>query len=145
MQKNDSDYEPTTKIFDDSFDPYTSIEKNLSVFEIDYKKLNTYSYLNNYGIFLSNLTPKNVECENIKSSKDKNILTYIECLCKMYIGHNIHYKLKEEISMNTNISILKGDHLFSLGYFEIAKIGNPLLIKYYSKISQNLVKVRLYL
>lgn len=105
--------------------------------EIDYTKLNTYNYFLNYSAFL-----KQIRFEQETNTKDKNINVFIECLCRIYIAHNIHYKIKEEISKKTNLFILKGDYLFSLGYLTVCKIGNPLLIKYYSKISEHFAKVR---
>ena len=158
------------------YNPYSELEKSVNIEEIDYSKLNTYSYFLNYSIFLQmlnspttdadnpyaidtklNTTDTNTNPNNTIETKDTinttdtktktkiktnttnqiDVKTYIECLCKMYIGHNIHYKIKEEISKKTNLYILKGDYFFSLGYYTVCKIGNPSLIKYYSKISEN--------
>lgn len=150
------------------FDPFRDLEKSVNLFDIDYKSLNTYNYFLNYGKFINSLVDskpnptsspeedknnKNIDDSNIKMknesersrSIDKSIITYIECLCKMYIGHNLHYKIEEKISKKTNLFILKGDYFFSLGYYTVCKIGNPVLIKYYSKISEILSSVSYYL
>ena len=121
---------------------------------LNFRNQVTYNYFMNFGKFITNLNSKrsksfnNIENEYIKNyisnsnnKEEKELNTYIICLCKMYIGHNLHYKLNEEISKKTNLNILKGDYLFSSGYYLLAKLGNPLLIKYYTKISIILAKV----
>ncbi len=55
----------------------------------------------------------------------------------MFIGHNIHQKINNEISKKTNLLILKGDLFISLGYYRVSQMGNPSLIRIYSKIAQN--------
>lgn len=47
---------------------------------------------------------------------------------------------KDEISNKTNLKILKGDYFFSLGYLNVCQLGNPLIVKLYSKISENFAK-----
>lgn len=78
--------------------------------------------------------------ENALSNEKIN--TFIKCLCKINVGHNIHQRINNEISSTTNLYILKGDYFFSLGYYTVAKIGNPLLIKFYSKIAENFARVK---
>lgn len=58
----------------------------------------------------------------------------------IFIGNNIHQRILDEISRRTNIFILKGDYFFSLGYSTIASLGNPYLIRIYSKINENFAK-----
>jgi hypothetical protein len=61
-------------------------------------------------------------------------------LCMIFIGNNIHQRIIHEISRRTNIFILKGDYFSSLGYSTIASLGNPYLIRIYSKINENFAK-----
>jgi hypothetical protein len=56
------------------------------------------------------------------------------------VGHNIHQRINNEISKKTNLYILKGDYFFSLGYYTVSQIGNPLLIRFYAKIAENFAK-----
>ena len=58
----------------------------------------------------------------------------------IFIGNNIHQRILDEISRRTNIFILKGDYFSSLGYSTIASLGNPYLIRVYSKINENFAK-----
>ena len=113
-------------------DLYTELETKINNFEVDFNQMNTYNYFINYSNFISNLS-MNKNCNS-----ETKLKTFIKSLCEMYIGHNLHYKVEENISKKTNLRILKGDYFFSLGYFNLSKIGNPILIKYYSKISENL-------
>lgn len=120
------------------FDPYKALE-NINVFEIDYSKLNVYTYFTNYSVYLNSIggnDTKSTEGKKMEGITD----TFIECLCKMYLGHNLHYKIDEEISKKTNLNILKGDFLFSQSYYILSQKGNPMLIKYYSKISEIFAK-----
>lgn len=119
------------------FDPYKALE-SINVCDIEYSKLNVYTYFTNYSLYLNSIShsQKLVENQMVESITK----TFIECLCKMYLGHNLHYKIEEEISKSTNLNILKGDFLFSQSYYILSKKGNPMLIKYYSKISEIFAK-----
>lgn len=133
---NDSK-ESTEKINNsDNYDPFKDVESSLNLTEINYKKLNTYSYFMNYSNFL--LTMIKEDSIKDKEELENSIKTFVESLCKMYIGHNIHYKIEEQISKKTNFNLIKGDYYFSLGYYNLCNLGYPVLIKYYSKISQML-------
>lgn len=76
----------------------------------------------------------------MSNSNEEKIDTFIKCLCKIYVGHNIHQRINNEISKKTNLYILKGDYFFSLGYYTVSQIGNPLLIRFYAKIAENFAK-----
>ena len=118
----------------DSFNPYDELEKTKTSFKINYKQLNTYYYFENYFNFLASLAQINYGKDDF--GLQEKIDSYIKSLCKMYICHNIHYKVTEEVNKQTKISILKGDYIFSEGFYEVCKIGDPNLIKYYSKSSE---------
>lgn len=126
-----------------NYKPFTDLESSVNNFKIDYKNLHTYKYFINYGQFINMLCSSKTSNTNDDLLLQEKVNTYIECLCKMYIGHNLHYKIEEKTSKKTNLFILKGDYYFSLGYFTLSKINNPCLIKYYSKISERLSKVSL--
>jgi hypothetical protein len=125
-----------------NYDPFKEVESSVNLTDINYKKLNTYSYFMNYSNFL--LTMIKEDSVKQKEELEDSIKTFVESLCKMYIGHNIHYKIEEQISKKTNYSLIKGDYYFSLGYYNLSKLGYPVLIKYYSKISQMLSIVSFY-
>jgi hypothetical protein len=110
--------------------------------------LNVFHYFKKFDSFLFSLKTdsddiiKENEINNNKELNEK-INTFIKCLCKIHVGHNIHQRIDNEISRKTNLYILKGDYFFSLGYYTVAQIGNPLLIKFYSKISENFARVKI--
>jgi hypothetical protein len=74
------------------------------------------------------------------AAKEK-VETFVNCLCKIYIGHSIHQRINNEISKQTNLFILKGDYFISLGYSTVTTLGNPLIVRFYSKIAENFAKV----
>ncbi len=119
---------------EDDFDPYTVLEKSITTFEIDNTKLNIFKYFNSFSEFISslNLIGNNEE----KDYSQDNVNKFIDSLCKIYLANNLHFRIKEEISRRTNLSILKGDYLFSLGYSNVTSIGNDKVLKYYIKISE---------
>lgn len=142
---NNTIYYNNTIQLNDSYNPYTLLENSVSIFDIEYNKLNIYNYFKMFSKFIYSTNNCTNSLDKIYKTKLLNINTFIECLCKMYVGHTLHYKISEEISNKTNIKILKGDYLFSSGYNILSKLGNPALIKYYSKISMILSKVSLFI
>lgn len=124
------------------------MEKSTSIEQIDYNKLNIFKYFLNYGNFIKGLEPLPLELENngIDNIDSKNKIvnekgtTFTQSLCMIFIGNNIHQRIFDEISRRTSIFILKGDYFFSLGYNTIASLGNPYLIRLYSKINENFAK-----
>lgn len=127
------------KTIKDSYNPYLMLEKSRDIEEIEYEKLNVFSYFNKFNNFISVLDQK-----SNKSEENEKIQTFIKCLCNVYIGNNIHQKINDEISKKTNLLILKGDYFVSKGYFTLSKVGNPTLIRFYSKISENFAKVNIF-
>jgi hypothetical protein len=113
------------------YNPFSQLEKSRDIEDLDYEKLNIYQYFSNYNKFLKAFTSETSSKEN------ERIDIFIKCLCKMFIGHNIHQKINNEISKKTNLLILKGDLFISLGYYRVSQMGNPTLIRLYSIISQN--------
>ena len=61
-------------------------ELALTTNEPNYEKTNIFQYFKEFHNFLSKFD-KN-------SEKTQNIDTYIKCLCKIYIGNNIHCQVK---------------------------------------------------
>jgi hypothetical protein len=112
-------------------------ELKISTIDPDYQNTYVYSNFKEFSNFILKLS-KNQE------SKER-VETFINCLCHIYLGNLIHKEIKsnrnynelDEISKKTNFYILKGDYFFSLGYYNISKLGNSLLIKFYSKIAEN--------
>jgi hypothetical protein len=123
---------------DSLYDPYNRLEKSREIEELDYNSINLFKYFENYNSFLSALDNKSNQHEI------ENIETFIKCLCKIYIGNSIHQRINDEISKKTNLRILKGDYFISLGYKTVAALGNPLVIRFYSKIAENFAKVIYY-
>lgn len=122
--------------------------------------MNLFSYFDKYNNFLRAFDEDQIETQeenqnstDISLTNDETSLThnftnseqkielFIKCLCKIYIGHNIHQRINNEISKKTNLFILKGDYFISLGYSTVATLGNPLVIRFYSKIAENFAKV----
>ena len=113
------------------------MEKSREIEDLQYEKLNLYKYFSKYNNFLNAFSQNG---SIITNSQNEKIDTFIKCLCKIFIGHNIHQRVNNEISKKTNLYILKGDFFFSLGYYTVSQIGNPLLIRFYSKIAENFAK-----
>lgn len=113
------------------FDPYEILEKSNSEFEINNSKLSIHKYFSKYSNYISSL---------IKDKKTIENTTYIDSLCNIYLANNLHLRINEEISSKTNMIILKGDYLFSIGYKNIAKLSNKHALKWYISISEMLFK-----
>jgi ATP-dependent Lon protease len=147
------------------YNPYNQIEKSRDIEDLQYEKLNIFKYFSTYNNFIGAFVNKNIsqnlqDSQDLQNSSNKNnkenvaveydtnevdkIDTFIKCLCKIYVGHNIHQRINNEISKKTNLYILKGDYYFSLGYYTVSQIGNPLLIRFYSKIAENFAKVNFF-
>lgn len=122
-----------------SYNPYQTLEKTRNIESMVYERMNAYQYFSIYEKFLKAFDYTKNEMEKNKSESE--VQNFIRCLCKIYIGHSIHERINNEISKKTNLYILKGDYFFSLGYYTVSKMGNPLLIKFYSKIAENFAKV----
>lgn len=118
------------------------MEKTREIDDLQYEKLNLFKYFTNYNNFISAFEDSN---QNKYQITNDNIDKFIKCLCKIYVGHNIHQRINNEISKKTNLFILKGDYFFSFGYFTVAQIGNPILIRFYSKIAENFAKSIFYI
>jgi hypothetical protein len=95
-----------------------------------------FSYLSYYTNFISSLQEQSLD-----SITRVETDTFIKSLCDIYIAHNIHLRINDEISKRTNISILKGDYYFGIGYDKIAGLGSKSLIKIYSRISEYFARV----
>jgi len=120
------------------------MEKSSAIEKIDFDKLNVFKYFLNYGHFIKSLNTANPiqnenKIPNLNSNNDKAI-NFVNSLCMIFIGNNIHQRILDEISRKTNIFILKGDYFNSLGYNTISSLGNPFLIRLYSKINENFAK-----
>jgi hypothetical protein len=117
--------------------------------------MNLHNYFNKYNNFIkafefssekvSSLDiDREIEIDQLStqdSIKNEKIETFVNCLCKIYIGHSIHQRISNEISKKTNLFILKGDYFISLGYSTVTTLGNPLIVRFYSKIAENFAKV----
>jgi hypothetical protein len=128
----------TELLIENTYNPFQKLEKSRDIDEVEYEKLNCFKYFMKFDSLVAALSPK-------YKSNEGEIDSFMKCLCKIYIGHNIHQRINNEISKKTNLYILKGDYFFSLGYYTVTKIGHPLLIKVYSKIAENFAKVKLNL
>jgi hypothetical protein len=116
------------------------LEKSRDIDSLDYEKLNNYRNFSKFNLFLSAF--ENGNGSGIKEGEANAVDVFIKCLCKIYMGHTIHQRIKNEISKRTNLLILKGDYFFSLGYYTVSQLGNPLLIKFYAKIAENFARVK---
>ena len=117
--------------------------------------MNLHNYFYKYNNFIKafEFTGEKVSSIDIEKDKDEalnssqdtikneKIETFVNCLCKIYIGHSIHQRISNEISKKTNLFILKGDYFISLGYSTVTTLGNPLIVRFYSKIAENFAKV----
>jgi len=110
--------------------------------------MNLFNYFKHYNNFIKAFD----DCDNSESYEktyeeakleNQRIDTFIKCLCKIHIGHNIHQRINNEISKKTNLFILKGDHFITLGYLTVTTLGNPLVVRFYSKIAENFAKVKI--
>jgi hypothetical protein len=132
--------------FNHSYNPFQNMEKSSTIEKIDFNKLNIFKYFLNYGSFIKSLNNYNGQDESkssINQSNNKNndkAINFVNSLCMIFIGNNIHQRILDEISRKTNIFILKGDYFNSLGYSTIASLGNPYLIRLYAKINENFAK-----
>ena len=117
------------EIESNDFDPFGTLEKSISLFEIDNKKLNIFNYFHQFNEYISSL-------KSTDKSKSNESSVFINSLCQSYIGHNLYLRIKEEISPKTNLNILKGDYLFSNAYLNISKLGNMQLINRFYQISE---------
>jgi hypothetical protein len=110
--------------------------------------MNLFSYFDIYNNFIKafdefgNFDSYTNNSTNPSQLENQKIETFIKCLCKIYIGHNIHQRINNEISKKTNLYILKGDYYITLGYSKVATLGNPLVVRFYSKIAENFAKVK---
>lgn len=126
-----------------SYDPFQNMDKSSTIEKIDFNKLNIFKYFLSYGDFIKSLNSTNSQekNENILNNKNNDkAINFMNSLCMIFIGNNIHQRILNEISRKTNIFILKGDYFNSLGYSIIASLGNPFLIRLYAKINENFAK-----
>ena len=109
--------------------------------------MNLFNYFQHYNNFIKAFddfeNSDSYEERTITNLENQRIETFIKCLCKINIGHNIHQRINNEISKKTNLFILKGDHFISFGYLTVTTLGNPLVVRFYSKIAENFAKVKL--
>jgi len=137
-----------------SYNPFQNLEKSATIEKIDFYKLNVFKYFLNYGKFIKSLNNNNsadysqqqeakegsINQNQINNKSNDQALNFVNSLCMIFIGNNIHQRILDEISRKTNIFILKGDYFNSLGYSTIASLGNPYLIRLYAKINENIAK-----
>lgn len=136
-----------------SYNPFQNMEKSSTIENIDFNKLNIFKYFLNYGSFIKSLNNNNnfnnSDCNQqeaqsplnqMNTKKNDQAINFVNSLCMIFIGNNIHQRILDEISRKTNIFILKGDYFNSLGYSTIASLGNPYLIRLYAKINENFAK-----
>jgi hypothetical protein len=116
-----------------------SINKSADIEPIDYNQLNLFKYFSHFSTFIALFNNKT------DSLTQKESDTFIKSLCNIYIAHNIHMRITEEISKKTNVNILKGDYFFSQGYEKVANMGSLTLIKLYSRIAEYFARVSLML
>jgi len=110
------------------------MEKSKNIEALDWEKHISYKYFSIYSKFLEVF-------DNTSQIDKTNIDMFIKCLCKIYYAHNIHERINNEISKITNLFILKGDYFFANGYYSVTQLGNPLLVRFYSKIAENFSRV----
>ena len=135
-----------SEFIENKYNPYNLLEKSREIEELQYEKMNIFKYFSYYNNFIEafSKTKSNSEEENgERNAESEKIDSFIKSLCRVYVGHNIHQRINNEISKKTNLFILKGDYFFSLGYYTVSQIGNPLLIRFYSKIAENFAKVKI--
>jgi hypothetical protein len=127
-----------------TYNPFINMDKSATIDKIDFDKLNIFKYFLNYGNFIKglNVTVTNAtqDSNNINNNANDKAINFVNSLCMIFIGNNIHQRILDEISRKTNIFILKGDYFNSLGYNTISSLGNPYLIRLYSKINENYAK-----
>ena len=137
-------FRSSSEFIENEYDPYNLLEKSREIEELQYEKMNIFKYFSYYNNFIEAFSNSNSSKEeNSKGSLEtEKVDSFIKSLCRVYVGHNIHQRINNEISKKTNLFILKGDYFFSLGYYTVSQIGNPLLIRFYSKIAENFAKVK---
>lgn len=121
------------EIIKNNYNPLQFMEKTKNIDEIEWDRMNLYNYFAKFSEFISPTSSTSSQMESVK--------LFTQSLCKLYIGHTIHLRINNEISNKTNLLILKGDYFFTYGYYSVTKLGNPFLVKVYSKIAENFAKV----